>query len=354
MSSTKAVSAAYRPDHDMGVVVPFTTPQFTGARLRVNRKGRFELVLRNPAGGKGVYLVELEVAHRFSAISLHDRILHAELLKLLRVSPRAVRLCARRVALWGAAGHGARLAAQTAARKEEQRVARLRDHLLGCLSPASGGERPRANGEAHPRPATAGHDLDERTLREAAEEIAAYGVGIGLPPAIPSFHAETLNQLAELADALDSWGREGSGRSVDIAAEVARLARETHAAAGRELERRQRELAEGRALLARWRADRVGLLEDLQICDWLLDGWPDRCALWNAAPVTDRACQRAALRHIAKLLPPAVEIEREACHGDEAIDALRRALRESTDWRDEVRLAEILERQEALRAELAA
>ncbi len=354
MSSRKAASTAHRPDHDTGVVVPFTTPQFTGARLRANRKGRFELMLRNPAGGRGVYLVELEVAHRFSAISLHDRILHAELLKLLRVSPRGVRLCARRVALWGAAGQGARLAAQAAAREEEERVTQLRDHLLDSLSAAAGGEGPTANGAAQPRTATAGRGLDERTLRRAAEEIAAYGVGIGLPPAIPSFHAETLSQIAELADALDGWGGEGNGRSDEIAVEVSRLARETHAAAGRELERWQRELADGPALFARWQTDRAGLLDDLQICDWLLDGWPDRCALWNAAPVTDRACQRAALKHIAKLLPPAIETEREACDGDEAIDALRRALRESTDWRDEVRLAEILERQEALRAELPA
>ncbi len=337
MSSTKTSCAAYCPDPARGVVVPFTTPQFIGARLRVNREGQFELLLRNPSGGKGVYLVELRAAHRFSTISLHDRILVAELLKIVRVSPRNVRLCARRVALWGAAGHQAHLAAQAALRQEQERIARLRKYLAE-----------RFEGVADDGPSG-------EALQEAAREIAEYGVAIGLPAAgIPSDHAEVLRGLPVLAATLDKWRRDGADRIVEIAAEVARAARETHEAASRELERRHEELADGRALFARWQENRVELLEGLQCCDWLLDGWADRCALWQAAPATDRASQRAALVHIAKLLPPALDIERDACRGDNAVNAFMRFMRESTDWRDEVRLAEIFERQEALRAELPA
>ncbi len=338
MSSTKTSCAAYRPDSARGVVVPFTTPQFVGARLRVNREGQFELLLRNPSGGKGVYLIELRAAHRFSTISLHDRILLAELLKLVRVSPRNVRLCARRVALWGAAGHRAHLAARAALRREEERTARLREHLVRRLETAAAGDGP--SGE---------------TLQEAAREIAEHSVAIGLPAAgIPSDHAEVLRGLPVLAATLDKWRRDGADRVVEVAAEVARAAREAHEAAARELERRHGELADGRVLLARWQENRVELLEGLQFCDWLLDGWADRCALWQAAPATDRASQRAALVHIAKLLPPPLDVERDACRGDSAVNAFMRFLRESTDWRDEVRLAEIFERQEALRAELPA
>ncbi len=335
MSSTETPCADHRPDSARGVVVPFTTPQFIGARLRVGRDGQFELLLRNPSGGKGVYLVELRSAHRFSSISLHDRILLAELLKLVRVSPRNVRLCARRVALWGAAGHRAHLAAGAALRREQQRIAELRKHLANHLDMADG--------------------PSDATLQEAVREIAEHSAAIGLPAAgIPSDHAEILRALPTLADTLDRWRRDGTGRVVEIAAEVARAARETHEAASRELERRHEELADGRALLARWQENRVELLEGLQCCDWLLDGWADRCALWRAAPATDRASQRAALMHIAKLLPPALEIERNARRGEDAVNAFMRFLRESTDWRDEVRLAEIFERQEALRAELPA
>ncbi len=355
MSSKNTSSAAYRPDPARGVVVPFTTPQFMGARLRVNGLGRFELLLRNPAGGKGVYLIELGAAHRFSSISLHDRILHAEIQKLSRLSPRAVRLCARRVALSGAAGHEARLAARVAARREEETVGRLRDHLLGTLLGGQAAGNGTGGSAKSLTEVAAEHRVPVGDLADGLREIAEHAAAIGLPAAaIPSGHADVLRDLVTLAETLEKWREDGIGRSSPVATEVARAARDTHRAASRELRRRHEELADGRALVARWVEDRAALFDDLEACDWLLDGWPDCCALWHAAPATDRASQRAALMHIAKLLPPVPDGEQEACQGDAALQAFNRAVRQGGDWRDEVRLVEILERQEALRAELPA
>ncbi len=359
MSSTEACRKRYCPDRTRGVLVPFTTPQFTGAHLRVSRKGSFELMLRNPAGGKGVYLLELGMAHRFSAISLHDRILHAELLKLARSNPRAVRLCARRVALTGAAGHGARRAAEAADRRDQRRIVGLRKHFLKSLLATVTEDRAAAPpiedvGACLGRIAEH-YGTSPKEVCEALRAIADCAVGAGLPAAgIPSDHGALLGNLTVLADALDQWRRDGTGQVVAVAAEIARAARSAEVLAASELARIHEELADVPALLTRWLEDRPGLLESLETCDWLLDGWPDRCALWQAAPATDRPSQRAALMQIAKLLPPRLEIEGEACEGDSALRAFSRLLRENANWRDQVRLVEILERQEALRAELPA
>ncbi len=346
-------------------MVPFTTPQFTGARLRIDRSGGFELMLRNPAGGKGIYLLELSVAHRFSAISLHDRILHAELQKQVRLSPRTVRLCARRVAVSGAAGHQARMAAKASATRERHQIARMREHLLRSLLPS--GSRAHEAPTAASRGANSGAEeerlaaaaarsgMPARRLMQALQEIAEHAVAIGLPAAgIASDHEETLRALAALAEALGKWRNDGAGWSAEIAVKVAQLAEETARVATEELACQQRRLADGRELLRQWQEDRAGLIEFLETCDWLLDGWPELCVLWQSVPTADRALQAAALIHIGKLLPPAPEIDGEPCRGDAAFDAFTRAARASTDWRDELRLAEILERQEALRAELAA
>ena len=358
MSPRTPSSTAYRPDVRRGVVVPFTTPQLTGARLRVGRKGSFELLLRNPAGGKGVYLVPLGATHRFSAISLHDRILHAELLKLARLNPRVVRLCARRVALTGAAGHGARRAAEVAEQRDRRRIVGLRKHFLKRLLAAVADDpaaRPPTDEIGACLEQIAGrYRTSSKEVCEALRTIADYTVAVGLPSAgIGSDHGTLLGELAGLADTLDQWRRDGDDRIADIAAEVARAARGAEEIAARELARIHAELAEVPALLTRWLEDRPALLEALETCDWLLDGWPERCALWRAAPATDRPSQRAALVQIARLLPPP-ETESEACDGDSALRAFSRLQRETTDWRDEVRLVEILERQEALRAELPA
>ena len=49
---------------ERGVVVPFTTPLLAGARARSARKPGIELVLHNPSGGLGVYVMLLERHHR--------------------------------------------------------------------------------------------------------------------------------------------------------------------------------------------------------------------------------------------------------------------------------------------------
>ena len=320
--------------HSRGVLVPFTTPQFTGARLRLGRSGQFELLLRNPAGGKGIYLFDPAVAHRFSAITLHDRILLAELVKQMRPTPRAVRTCARRVALTGAAGHENRMAAMAAVERERERIARLRDHFL------------RAFGSGGPEAAS------DPSATEAAEAIAERAESIGLPTAgIRGRHEIALTMLEDFVAGIEKWLTDAGGTTASAAARAHELACSTCEQVERDLARRQHDLEDARTLRRRWDEDRAELLEELEHSDWLLDGWPTVCALWSAVPPTDHTAQIAALSRIERLLPASLDVDETTERCENAFGAFLRAAREGSDWRQELRLAEILERQEALRPE---
>src|SRR4051794_21837464 len=56
---TKPSSPSCQTFSDWGVVVPFTTPTLSHARLRPGRNGRLDVLMRNPSGGRGVYVFDL-------------------------------------------------------------------------------------------------------------------------------------------------------------------------------------------------------------------------------------------------------------------------------------------------------
>ena len=69
-------TAAYQPATflDRGVTVPFTTPFLLGARIRpTETRSGLELVISNPAGGRGFYIVPWAAMPEVCSPTLHDR-----------------------------------------------------------------------------------------------------------------------------------------------------------------------------------------------------------------------------------------------------------------------------------------
>ena len=92
---------------EWGVAVPFTTPLLSSGRVRPGRRGRPEMLMPNPSGGRGLYVFDLAAAPEVTSLTLHDRLLVERLLALPALSPSEIRKVAQEVAIEGAAGRRA-------------------------------------------------------------------------------------------------------------------------------------------------------------------------------------------------------------------------------------------------------
>src|SRR5579863_9657509 len=104
---------------ERGVAIPFTTPQLNGARARPGERKSLELIIPNPSGGRGVYIVSMNHIVEYCRLTLNDRRLADAVTKLRGVTPEAIRHLARDVAGEGLAGRGAAMAAEQARKNDE-------------------------------------------------------------------------------------------------------------------------------------------------------------------------------------------------------------------------------------------
>ena len=105
MSATAVRPPAHVPRTflEWGVAVPFTTPLLSSGRVRPGRRGRPEMLMPNPSGGRGLYVFDLAAAPEVTSLTLHDRLLVERLLELPAPSPSDIRKVAHEVAIEGAA-----------------------------------------------------------------------------------------------------------------------------------------------------------------------------------------------------------------------------------------------------------
>ena len=80
------------------MAVPFTTPQLNGARARPGERNPLELVVQNPSGGRGVYILSWDHISSLYTLTLNDRRLIEAVVKLRGVTPDTIRDTAREVA----------------------------------------------------------------------------------------------------------------------------------------------------------------------------------------------------------------------------------------------------------------
>jgi len=89
---------------ERGLDAPFTAPLLAGARLRALNRSGIELVVPNPSGGRGVYILPWNSARTLCRPTVHDLRLYEELRRVPALTPGSVRLAARVVAIQGLAG----------------------------------------------------------------------------------------------------------------------------------------------------------------------------------------------------------------------------------------------------------
>lgn len=298
-----------------GVAVPFTTPKLAGVRVRGSGRTGIELVVPNPSGARGIYILNWPGVRALCNPTLHDTVLFRRFCRLLTIDPAGVRDVVMDVALQGHAGQEAAAAAETAV--EQDRCQRLLvqrlllTELVNQVDPNGQGEAasPGGDGDTEQRATAVLHRIAPSLGRPAArlagdltmiaELFAPAGFTAGDHDArLPRL----LIRLEETRTDLSRWlgadpDNDIGGLGLAIAVAMWRACDSGKAV----LAKTRQALTDPLTLLRRWIADEAGVHALATRCDWLLDGWERVALLWLSA--NPRASRRAALLEMAPLIP---------------------------------------------------
>jgi hypothetical protein len=295
--------------------VQFTTPLLAGARMREARNEGKELVVPNPSGGRGVYVLNWPGVRALGQTTLHDTVLFQRSSLLPAIEPASVRNAALEVAREGHAGRGAAAAAEATIARDRAQCVRAHYLLVTGLV-----EQVDPDTSAALVPAGRTTNLDLRA-RAALHRIAP---SLGRPPADLAAALTALGdafapigvatadhdarvprlliRLEETQAKLSAWLQADPNNDIGGLGEAIRAAMGRACESGaRVLDRTRSMVSDPTALLRRWITDQSGVLAWTRRCDWLLDGWERVCLLWLSA--STRSSQRAALLEMAPLVP---------------------------------------------------
>ncbi len=345
--------------------MPFTTPLLAGARVRMGSKNTPELVIPNPSGGRGVYIVHWSGVRALCNPGVHDIMLFRRLTGLARIDPGTLRQAALGVALQGYAGTAA--AAAAALTQAADRARRLRAHfqlltaLLHQIDPASRNgpvsiERTaefdrRASAMLHRiAPAFGCAAMHLATgLDTLGDAFAPVGIVVdereSRMPRLLAKLDDTRDRLSFWLDAAPDNDIGGLGRTVTNAMTA------THAIGLALLTAARTAVADPSGLLKHWVAHPLETIAFAARCEWVLDGWESICLLWQGA--SDDANRRAALLEMAQVLPV---MPREVSEWTDRpipealMDPAPGVISQNDDWRRGAAGFSLIQRNEALRA----
>ena len=348
-----------------GVTIPFTAPELAGTTARPGERVALELVVPNPGGGPGVYILPWDAVWSICRPTAHDCQLVAAVGAVRAITPATIRAAARAVAAEGLAGREA-AAAAVLATAEEQRARILLNftlllELLRQIEPRRPGwippeqDRP-AHIEERARDILAGladrFGCRQETLASALEELAGLlcGVGIGAGAdnaSLPVLLAAIKRLRADIA----TWSASHLEQDSQEIALIDACAGLTVTAASTVIEAARAPIVDLPALLRAWLHSPAAVTAILTRPDWLLDGWERICLLWRDTAPADRGI---AIIEIVPMLPlvPAEANGWVAVDVARATELLRhrRSVRGLEDWRTGVMLTDIIARNERLLA----
>lgn len=311
------LAQAYHPTTflERGVSVPFTTPMLSGTRARPIDRGGIELIVPNPAGGRGVYVLPWSGVYQLCRPTVHDTRLNEVVASLPSVTPATIRKAARTVAQEGLAGREAVNASKQvqATEYEEQILSNflLVLELVDQAEPGGLGTRdgPRAHtAELEMRAKRALVRIAPRlglraeAIAEALEQIAGIFGGIGIagqtpPPRI----IRLIEALTSLREDAEEWSKQHPDESGAQATMVAVVADLTLGCATRTLAEAHAAARDVATLLGEWRNAPSRLAQRIARTEWLLDGWEQICLIWHCA--SSDLERRSALTEMGLSIP---------------------------------------------------
>lgn len=300
---------------ERGVAVPFTTLLLAGTRIRASPRVGIELLVPNPSGARGVYILQWPTVREHYRPTMHDTVLLQRVTNPGTLDPRAMRDLAWDVAREGLAGPEARAAAEANEISDRSQRVLVVFLLLRALVEQLGPPGPRLTAAAD-RAA----ELDRRgsqVLHRLAPGFGRTGPQLGaaltalgdvLAPAgitsddPPSRVARLIDRLqATRNDMVKSFQVNEENDGIRLGRSVTASMDTTLACAKGLLRVSRASAADPLALLKRWIAAPRQVAALATRTEWVLDGWERISLLWQSA--RDHAARRGALLEMAQLVP---------------------------------------------------
>lgn len=303
---------------ERGVAVPFTTPLLAGARVRDTGRHGIEVLVPNPAGGRGVYILHCSSVQERYRPTVHDTVLLQRLSDIATLDPRSVRAAGWDVAREGLAGPEARAAAEAAAETDHSQDLLAEFQLLNVLAGQVAPQGLKLAGEAD-RSAALAHLRNEvlhrltsslgrpglqlgATLAALADVFAPIGIRSDDPgPRVAQLISQLRDTHDKMVRSLEDSEETGGVRlrrsviaSMDVAlACAAELLGASHAL-----------LADPVVLLKNWVAAPAQVTAVVTRTEWILDGWERIALLWRSARGNgERYGALLEMMHLVPVLP---------------------------------------------------
>jgi hypothetical protein len=288
---------------ERGVAVSFTAPMLASARVRPARRGNVEIVLPNPSGERGSYVLTWAGARELCRPTLNDTLLIDGVAASPVISPVSVRGVARELAMAGYLGEDGSQAALDAADREADAAVAIQGRLAESLAEQLPGTIPFTGTERQP---VAGALPGQRhgPVSPALERLSHLFVPAGLGSSAATARLPKLiGRLRVMAASVTTWAEAqtdpditAAGLAVADSARTAADQAEWLASAARSLTK------DMPGLLRAWLADPVDVGARIERPEWVLDGWEFIALLWENAP--QPGAERGALLEIAQLVTP--------------------------------------------------
>lgn len=346
---------------ERGVLVPFTTPLLAGTRARPNERQGLELVIPNPSGGLGVYVMSWNSITAFCNPTLFDRILSERIAAIPSVSPSTIRRVAREIAAEGLAGEEARRTAL--ATQDSEKTDRLASNFYLLMSliaqvglfadspPGQPDTETRARLTVARTAQRLGRSPDwvAAALEALGDVMATVGVvGQSGPTRVPRLMAQLRQTCKDIVD----WSRRcRQGDQASYVEMICSAADHSLAMADFTVARAHAITQDVVGMLGTWANNPEQIVTQASRPEWLLDGWEQICHLWRWAG--DDACRRAALVEIARLLPVVPKEARSWCDTglpDDPKFRRRRNIPLNEDWRTGLTVFDLISRNEIIAA----
>ncbi len=285
---------------ERGAAVPFTTPVLSGTRIRLGPREQPEVLVCNPAGGKGVYVVNLTGIEAFCQPSLFDRALIVEICASCVLTPAGLRQAALRTMAGGLAGRAAQRRATQAPQHAEALQHQARIGLQQLLDSQISASGTRASLAILASRLNLPAELIGRITQALADLCAEIGILISVKSPLAERLAR-LTKLSALADAAMPWldGR----RARDI--ELMRTDLQQYLSCGKRLDADIAGLlGSAPTLIADFARDPILVAERLTQVDWLFDGWDRILTFWQDGATAGPLPAPAVLAAILPQTPP--------------------------------------------------
>ena len=349
---------------ERGIAIPFTTPILAGTRARPGDRVAMELIVPNPSGARGVYILPWEDIPALCCPTIHDTRLTAMITAAQGVTPMTIRKAAREAAAQGFAGRAAAAAAAVAETIDQQSNLTVNFELLLGLVRHVEQKGEHAVAPEREKPV----ELERRARRAIArlapelgrtpesiaailEQLAALYSSVGIGTTASTARTPTLLQrMGGLRRDLQQFTETHSGDSIleadlvagalDLTTGCARvIVADAHAAAHDTV-----------GLIRRWILEPEALAQTLARPEWLLDGWDRIVAMWETAPA--HLGREATLTEMCNLVPAVPrEIGSWVSHQiniDADMQRHRRKVVLQEDWRTGRNVTDFVGRNEAL------